>query len=238
MLGENIFRLVLSSRNPLPEMLPGQFVQIKVDTLLLRRPISLHDVDYADHSISMIIQIVGRGTQLLSQMKKGEQVDVIFPLGNSFTIPSADEKVLLIGGGVGIAPLLFLGKYLLERRIKPQFLFGYRTLNAIFEHDKYMDIGKVYTTTEDGSFGVKGFVTEHPIFLSGDFDRVYCCGPDPMMRAVAAFCRSKNITCEVSLENKMACGIGACLCCVTDTINGNVCTCTEGPIFNIDVLKW
>lgn len=108
----------------------------------------------------------------------------------------------------------------------------------MIEYDDYAALGNVYLTTEDGSAGEKGFLTGHSVLQSTDYDFVYCCGPDPMMRAVTAYCRDKNIGCEVSLENLMGCGIGACLCCVVDTVRGNLCTCTEGPVFNTRELKW
>ncbi|MBO7522578.1 MAG: dihydroorotate dehydrogenase electron transfer subunit [Bacteroidales bacterium] len=239
-LNDNTFLMVLGSKTQLPDMEPGQFVQIKVDAgrTLLRRPISIHDVEMSENNFSILVQVVGEGTKALSKLPAGSNVDVIYPLGNSFSMPSNGETSLLVGGGVGIAPLLFLAKRMKSNNMKFDILLGFRDVKRVIEYEKYIEIGKVYTTTEDGSFGVKGFVTDHSIMTSGQYDRVYCCGPEPMMRAVAKLCKELSINCEVSLENKMGCGIGACLCCVTDTINGNVCTCTEGPIFNTNILKW
>ncbi len=115
---------------------------------------------------------------------------------------------------------------------------GFRNSDRIIEYDEYNGIGPVYLTTEDGSKGVKGVVTDHPVLKERHFDHVCCCGPESMMKAVADYCLNNGIKCEVSLENLMACGFGACLCCVVNTVDGNVCTCIDGPVFNINKLKW
>jgi dihydroorotate dehydrogenase electron transfer subunit len=224
--------------------LPGQFAQVKVEgssTTFLRRPISVYDVDKDSQLIYLLIKIAGDGTLQLSKLIDGEEVNLIYPLGNSFSKPASD-KVLLIGGGTGVAPMLFLGKYLkINFKINPEFLLGYRSKDLIIEPEKFEAIGKTYYTTEDGSYGHKGFVIHHPI-LHEDYkgiDSIYTCGPDIMMKAVAKYAHSKSINCEVSLENLMGCGIGACLCCVTEIVgHGNVNTCTEGPIFNTKQLTW
>jgi len=145
---------------------------------------------------------------------------------------------LLIGGGVGIAPLLHLGAHLFSLGYKPQFLLGARSQKDLLQLDEFQKYGAVYSTTEDGTAGEKGFVTNHSILKSGDFDYLYSCGPRPMMVAVAKYVRQHSIPGEVSLENSMACGIGACLCCVEKTVYGNLCVCTEGPVMNIDTLTW
>jgi dihydroorotate dehydrogenase electron transfer subunit len=233
--------LELSGSDKLPEFLPGQFAQVKVEDsaeTFLRRPISIHDVDYEKNSLKLLIQVVGAGSKKLAELENGSDVNLVYPLGNSFSIPENHEKVLLVGGGCGIAPLLFTGRYLKTNGIVPDILLGFRNSSRVIEYDEYLKVGNVYITTEDGSLGEKGFVTTHSILSQNKYDRIYCCGPDPMMKAVAAYCKSRGITCEVSLENLMACGFGVCLCCVVDTVNGNVCTCTDGPIFNIKDLKW
>lgn len=239
-LNDDTYLMVLGGKLQLPKMLPGQFVQIKVDNnkVFLRRPISIHDVDYAGNNFSILFQVVGEGTKTMSMLATGSVVDVVFPLGNSFSMPQIGEKPLLIGGGVGIAPMKFLAKQLVEKGFKPDILLGFRDVKRVICYEDFIEIGKVFVTTEDGSFGIKGYVTDHPILISGEYNRVYCCGPEAMMKAVAAKYKSNGTICEVSLENLMGCGIGACLCCVVDTINGNTCTCTEGPVFNIDILKW
>ncbi len=240
-LNSDIFILELTTAEQLPELKPGQFAQLKVEgspDTFLRRPFSIHDVDYASNSIKMLIQIAGSGTRRLSRLKTGEKLNLVYPLGNSFTIPGKDSSILLAGGGCGIAPLLFLGRYMKSRGLKPQLLLGFRDSERIVEYSEYESIGPVWLTTEDGSRGEKGYLTDHSILRNERFDHVYCCGPEPMMKAVAGYCRETGTDCEVSLEHLMACGFGVCLCCVVDTVRGKLCSCTDGPVFNTKDLKW
>ena len=241
-LHSNYILLVLTSLEKLPEMLPGQFVELKVEdspTTFLRRPISVHYVDYKANELWLLIQMVGDGTRKLGELKENDTLNIILPLGNTFTLPEKkDAKILLVGGGVGIAPLLYWGAYLKEKGYSCSFLLGGRSKEHLLQLCEFENVGDVLTTTEDGSLGEKGFVTQHSALEKIKFDAIYTCGPTPMMKAVAAYAKKKNTFCEVSLENTMACGIGACLCCVTDTIDGHLCVCTEGPIFNITKLKW
>lgn len=234
--------LILTSSEPLPEMLPGQFVEVRVDnspTTFLRRPISINYVDYAANELWLLVQIVGEGTRKMCELQAGETVNLLFPLGNSFSLPeNKDKELLLVGGGVGIAPLLFWGSYLKSKGYSCNFLLGGRAKDNLLQLCEFERFGNVYTTTEDGSHGERGFVTQHSILSERKFDAIYSCGPTPMMKAVAAYAAQNGIFCEVSLENTMACGIGACLCCVTDTTEGHLCVCTEGPVFNITKLKW
>lgn len=241
LLGADFCVVEVESSVKLPEFKPGQFVQLKVDNspeTFLRRPISIHDVNMAENRFKMLIQVVGKGTETLYKLKAGSRLNVIAPLGNGFSLPSKDERIILVGGGTGIAPLLFLGHYLKNNGSKPEFLLGFRNRKRIILIEKYSEAGPVHITTEDGSAGEKGFVTNHPVLEDKNIDRVYCCGPDAMMKAVARYCIDNNINCEVSLENLMACGFGACLCCVVDSVRGNMCVCTEGPVFNVRELKW
>ncbi len=241
-LNSQYFILKLTSEEKLPEMLPGQFVEVLVNDspdTFLRRPISINYVDRELNELWLLIQIVGAGTRKLSNLKVGDSLNLIFPLGNTFTTPEKkDANLLLIGGGVGIAPMLFWGSYLFERGYTCNFLLGGRSKENLLQLCEFEQFGNVFTTTEDGTFGEKGFVTEHWILKSEKFDAIYTCGPTPMMKAVALYAANTATFCEVSLENTMACGIGACLCCVTDTVHGNLCVCTEGPVFNITNLKW
>jgi dihydroorotate dehydrogenase electron transfer subunit len=240
-LTNDLFIIELSSDEELPGLKPGQFAQVKVEgspETFLRRPISIHDVDFSNNSFKLLIQIAGKGTETLSRLKKGDNLNLIYPLGNTFSLPPVNEKILLIGGGCGVAPLLFLGKHLKSFGCLPDVLLGFRNSERIIEYEEYLKIGEVFLTTEDGSTGEKGYVTSHSVLSSSKYDRIYCCGPDSMMRAVAAYSKKTNTECEVSLENLMACGIGACLCCIVDTVKGNVCTCIDGPVFNITELKW
>ncbi len=231
---------MLKSKDKLPEILPGQFAEVRVDNhqdVFLRRPLSIHDVDYAQNTISFFIKAIGKGTWKLSELKKDEIVNVIFPLGNSFSIKE-NSKVLLIGGGSGVAPFLYLAKTLNKSGVRPKILLGARSADDIVLKEEFEKYGEVLITTEDGSLGEKGFVINHSGFNDLDFDILQTCGPDPMMKAIGEIAQSKNIHCEVSLENLMACGVGACLCCITETHDGNKCVCTEGPVFNVKELKW
>ena len=234
--------LILTSNEKLPEILPGQFAEVRVDgspTTFLRRPISIHYVDYELNELWLLIQVKGDGTKHLSEMAAGESLNLLIPLGNSFHEPANKEaRVLLVGGGCGVAPLLYLGSHLKEKGFEVNFLLGARSKKDLIELCEYERFGNVFTTTEDGSYGERGFVTQHSLLNDSNFDSIYTCGPTPMMKAVARYALKIKANCEVSLENTMACGIGACLCCVTDTTEGHVCVCTEGPVFNITKLKW
>lgn len=237
--------LLLVATDPngaLPKMAPGQFAQLRIDEskeTFLRRPISLHYVDYEKNEVGFLVQKVGAGTASLWEKRPGSVLNAILPLGNGFTMPtSAEQSVLLVGGGVGVAPLLFMGMEMRRMGARPVFLLGARSKTDLIRLDAYRAQGDVYVTTEDGSEGEKGFVTQHSILQSEKFDNIAVCGPKPMMMAMASYARKVGTSCEVSLENMMACGLGACLCCVENTVDGNVCVCKEGPVFNVDKLKW
>ena len=239
---QNYCLLKLSADDALPEMLPGQFVEVKINnsTTFLRRPISINFVDKEKNELWLLVQIVGDGTKFMSELKPDDMVNIVLPLGNGFSIPQSDTEMelLLIGGGVGTAPMLYLGEYLKKAGFKPNFLLGVRSQKDVLQMTEFEKIGDVYITTEDGSLGEKGYVTNHSILKRKRFDRIYTCGPKPMMMAVAKVAGEASIDCEVSLENTMACGVGACLCCVEKTVDGHVCVCSEGPVFNIDKLTW
>jgi dihydroorotate dehydrogenase electron transfer subunit len=241
-LNDQYFLLKLKAENELPEIVPGQFAEVKVEespSTFLRRPISINFVDRERNEIWLLIQIVGSGTKQLSKLTPGKWLNLIYPLGNSFTFPSnKDANLLLVGGGVGIAPMLFWGALLAAEGFRCNFLIGGRSADNLLLLDEFNRYGKVFCTTEDGSKGEKGFVIHHSLLQNQKFDAIYTCGPTPMMKAIANFASVNSVFCEVSLENTMACGFGACLCCVTDTTDGHLCVCTEGPVFNITKLKW
>lgn len=232
----------LTDDKPLPEMLPGQFVEVRVDntpSTFLRRPISINNVDYDHNELWLLVAAVGDGTRQLQKLQKGDRLNCVLPLGNSFTMPTdCSEKVLLVGGGVGVAPLLYFGKRIKAMGGEPTFLLGARSAKDVLERELFEQVGRVLITTEDGSEGEKGFVTNHSVLAQEHFDRISTCGPKPMMMAVARYAFKNDIECEVSLENKMACGVGACLCCVEKTVEGNKCVCKEGPVMNIKKLTW
>lgn len=233
--------LRLRAKQALPSINPGQFVQVRVDgspSTYLRRPISIHDVDLQQNEITLLVQQVGEGTRHLAAAEVDDVINMVLPLGNGFTIPEKNDKVLLVGGGIGIAPLFYFAKVLSEKGIKPTMLLGGKMKSDLIRLAGYQQFGQTFVTTEDGSLGEKGFVTMHSVWQRDGFDRIYVCGPKPMMKAVAKLAASKGTWCEVSLENLMACGLGACLCCVEDTVEGHVCVCKEGPVFNTRRLKW
>ena len=241
-LNSRHFVIELLAPVKLPLILPGQFAQVLVEdspSTFLRRPFSIHFVDYSRNTIQLLIQVKGEGTRHLSLLKEGGKMNVIYPLGNSFGIPDT-RNVLLVGGGAGVAPLLFMAHFLNQRQIRPTILLGFRNSEEVSEIELYSRFGNVLVTTDDGSEGVKGFVTNHPVLQKEhpDFGKIYCCGPEPMMKAVAKIVIKHQVNCEVSLENTMACGFGVCLCCVTPTDKGNERVCVEGPVFNVKRLGW
>ena len=241
-LNQSHVLIKLTDTHPLPSVMPGQFVQVKVEkspSTFLRRPISINFYDADANELWLLVQLKGEGTRSMSQLLPDDTMEVLFPLGNGFSQDvTAGEKVLLVGGGVGVAPLLLYGKYIKDKGGVPVFLLGARKRTDLLELDLFEQYGQVFVTTEDGSAGEKGFVTQHSVLDRAGFSRISVCGPKPMMVAVAKYANAVNIPCEVSLENLMACGLGACLCCVEKTVRGNVCVCTEGPVFNINQLTW
>ncbi|MDP1621527.1 MAG: dihydroorotate dehydrogenase electron transfer subunit [Bacteroidales bacterium] len=241
-LNKRHFILELLAPEKFPLILPGQFVQALVKdspSTFLRRPFSVHSVDYIKNTLRLLIQIKGEGTRHLAELKTGDELNLIYPLGNSFSLP-VTKNVLLVGGGCGVAPLLFLAKFLNQNNIHPTILLGFRTKEEVSEIEDYSRCGKTLVITDDGTEGEKGLVTDHSIFQREQiqFKKIYCCGPDAMMKAVAKIARMHHADCEVSLENTMACGFGVCLCCITPTDKGNERVCVEGPVFNINKLKW
>lgn len=232
----------LTSDAPLPEMMPGQFVEVRADgtpDTYLRRPISINFVDREANELWLLVAMIGDGTRAIGSVQAGDTLNCVLPLGNGFTMPAApSERVLLVGGGVGVAPLLYMGAEMRRMGCEPTFLLGARREADLLLIDRFERFGRVCITTEDGSAGERGFVTNHSVLSTERFDRIATCGPKPMMVAVARHAAGAGIECEASLENMMACGLGACLCCVEKTDEGNLCVCKEGPVFNIKRLLW
>ena len=241
-LNDDNYIIKLQSDEEVPEISAGQFAELKIPRspdVFLRRPLSILDYHKKENSLSFYVKIIGKGTRQLGQLPKGETVNVIYPLGNSFNTENVNNA-LIIGGGSGIAPFVLLARELQRQKIDTTFLIGGRTKKDVFLTDAFAMFGEVLLTTEDGSLGEKGLVTQHSVFKNEkfDFDKIYTCGPNPMMKAVSYIAKEKEVACEASLENMMACGFGACLCCVTETADGNKCVCTEGPVFDTNYLKW
>lgn len=240
---EGSFILKLRTPGSIPEIKPGNFAEILVENtadVFLRRPFSILDVNPEQHWISFFIKAIGKGSAKLGNLAPGEKVNLIYPLGNSFSFPGSNGKVLIVAGGSGLAPFILLGRELKRHNTRITYLLGGKSKKDILLTEEFSRYGEVFVTTEDGSLGEKGYVTDHSIFKSAGFNftKIYTCGPEPMMKAVAKIASGKGIDCEVSLENMMACGFGICLCCVTPTVEGNKRVCWEGPVFNSNYLKW
>ena len=242
-LNSTNFLIKIQTETKLPEITPGQFVNVEIKNsqeVFLRRPFSIFEVDYTDNSISMIIKILGRGSEKLTQVQIGDTMSLVYPLGKSFSYPEKTDRVLLIGGGSGVAPMLFLAKESGLPKENVDIILGARTREDHIDVNHYSEFASLHYTSQDGSLGEKGFVTQHSVFTNNlqRYNKIYACGPDGMMKAVAKQAKAAGVFCEVSLENLMACGFGVCLCCIEPTTNGNKCVCTDGPVFNINDLKW
>lgn len=243
-LGGEYFRLRLRPARPFPAV-PGQFAMVKVGEgiePLLRRPFSLHRVAPSGAGeFEILFRVVGGGTRRLAAVHVGERLDVLAPLGRGFRLQG--ERPLLVGGGVGVAPLLFLAETLLAGGVTPKLLLGGRSDRDLLCHDDFGCLAVPYAlATEDGSAGEAGLVTrllERELRDGAPGAAVYACGPTPMLGAVAALCARHGVPCQVSLEAHMACGMGACLgCVVPGSRETYVRVCKEGPVFDAGELDW
>ena len=210
----------------------GQFINVKIDRLYLRRPISVCEI--LDGGLKIIYKIVGKGTEILSQMKAGESLDVLTVLGNGYDLSLSGDKPLLIGGGVGVPPMYELCKQLISAGKKVNVILGFNTKSEIFYENEFINLGaKVMVTTVDGSYGIKGFVTDAMKDL--DYSYFYTCGPEPMLKAV----HKQSVTDgEMSFEERMGCGFGACMGCSCKTLTGNKRICKEGPVLKKGEILW
>ncbi|MBV1758623.1 MAG: dihydroorotate dehydrogenase electron transfer subunit [Dethiosulfatibacter sp.] len=221
---ENIFEMVVATDI---KPLPGQFYMIKGlnGDYLLPRPISVHD--YQDGKIRLLYRVSGHGTDQISKMKVNDDIQVLGPLGNGFNIELLNGRIAIVGGGIGIAPLLYLAKKIASK--KPDIFLGYKYHTFCVESFRPY-CNELTVVTEDGNTGQQGYVTD---FVNiSDYDIVITCGPDVMMEKIIRACQEKNVVVYASLEKRMACGVGACLGCVVNTIDGNKRVCKEGPVFN------
>ena len=212
---------------------PGQFVNIKIDALYLRRPISVCSA--YDGMLKIIYKVVGSGTEKMSRMKEGEKLDILSGLGNGYDVSKSGDRPLLIGGGVGVPPLYGLAENLIKNGKKTTVILGFNTKSEIFYENEFAKLGcDVYLTTVDGSAGIKGFVTDA---LSKDieYSHYYACGPEAMLKAVHKNCQSEG---QLSFERRMGCGFGACMGCSCKTITGNKRICKEGPVLSSKEVLW
>ena len=212
----------------------GQFVNIAVEGLFLRRPISV--CDFTDDTLTLIYKVVGEGTARMAKMQAGKRLDILTGLGNGFDADRTDTKALLVGGGVGVPPLYRLTKDLVARGKEVTAVLGFNRADEIFYADEFAAAGaRVIIATADGSVGTKGFVTDAIRENGVEFDYFYACGPLPMLRAL---CDATATDGELSFEERMGCGFGACMGCSCKTHNGNKRICKEGPVLRKDEIIW
>lgn len=228
-ISNNIYRISAEFKS---EIKPGQFFMLKTldNSFLLPRPISVNDVNR--NIVSFLYRIEGQGTKKISSLCANDEIQLFGPLGNGFDTEELKGKIAVIGGGIGIAPLLYLSKKLGKRA---DVYLGYKDLENMYIVEEFKSfVDKTVIVTEDGSFGEKGFVTDYVLY--DKYDAVVTCGPEIMMNKIVNNCRINNIKCYISLERRMACGMGACLGCTVETKDGNKRACKDGPVFNSEEL--
>jgi len=244
----SLFEMVVKAPQIVPLCNPGQFIHIRVSSQndpLLRRPLSLYDVDRQQNTITLLYKVVGRGTEILSRITAGEYLDIMGPLGRAFGYPQDGQTALLVGGGAGIAPLLFVARELLGKGYRTQVLYGTQSSDDLVAMDRFRRLGaEIWPAALDGKVGYSGLVTdllrEH---LSRQEDKnvyIYTCGPEPMMAQVAAYASERGLEGQVSLEENMACGVGACLGCarrLKSSDQGYVKVCKDGPVFGLQEVE-
>lgn len=232
-LTKDVYRMVLEGDTEWITR-PGQFVNIELEGLYLRRPISISDWD--ERTITIIYKVVGRGTERMSKMAQGVKLDLLTGLGNGFDTSIESECPLLVGGGVGVPPLYRLAKDLLAQGKQVSVVLGFNTSSEIFYADEFKALGvDLYVSTADGSMGVKGFVTDAIREAEIKFDYFYSCGPLPMLKALCDCC---EVSGELSFEERMGCGFGACMGCSCKTLAGNKRICKDGPVMKREEIIW
>ena len=229
-LTESVWKMTLSG-DVSSITAPGQFVNIKLDGLYLRRPISVCDV--SGNTLTIIYKVVGKGTKQMSEMSCGT-LDVLTGLGNGYDLSVAGEKPVLLGGGVGVPPMYLLAKELIAQGRKVNVILGFNTASEVFYEEEFKALGaQVVVTTVDGTYGMKGFVTDA---LKGtDYTYFYTCGPEPMLKAIY---RASKTSGQMSFEKRMGCGFGACMGCSCKTITGYKRICKEGPVMRKEEILW
>ncbi len=211
---------------------PGQFVNIKLDGLFLRRPISV--CDYDDGSLTLIYKVVGEGTRRMAEMGEGVMLDTLIGLGNGYNTQKSGNTPLLIGGGVGVPPMYNLARKLISEGKQVSVILGFNSACDVFYEDEFKALGaQVYVATADGSYGARGFVTD--VMAKLDYTYFYTCGPEPMFRAIDKIAKTSG---QYSFEERMGCGFGACMGCSCKTLTGNKRICKEGPVMEREEIIW
>lgn len=232
MLTKDVYKMILKGDTKYIKA-PGQFINIKIDGCYLRRPISVSDWD--ENTITIIYKIFGKGTEIMSKMNAGEKLDILTGLGNGFNTNLSGQRPLLIAGGVGVPPMYKLCKELIQEGKSPIVVLGFNTKGEMFYKNEFKNLGaKVYVSTVDGSFGIKGFVIDAIKDLK-DYTYYYACGPMPMLKAVY---ENLAVNGQLSFEERMGCGFGACMGCSIQTKEGTKRVCKEGPVFRKEELIW
>ena len=230
-LTQSVYRMVLKG-DVSAITAPGQFVNIKLDGLYLRRPISVCDL--SANTLTIVYKAVGKGTEQMSQMGRGETLDVLTGLGNGYDLSLAGDKPVLLGGGVGVPPMYLLAKQLLAQGKSVRVILGFNTKNEIFYEEEFKALGaEVTVTTVDGTYGMKGFVTD--ALKEMEYTYFYTCGPEPMLKAVY---KTSVTSGQMSFEKRMGCGFGACMGCSCKTITGYKRICKEGPVMMKEEILW
>src|SRR5699024_3023830 len=227
------FEMILENKSVSETAVPGQFLHIDVLGHTLRRPISIADVDKTNHTVTVLFKVVGEGTRQLSKCPEGMMIDVLGPNGNGFNLENkSNAHILLIGGGIGVPPLYYLGKTLKKQGYHITSILGFQTKASVFYEDEFKALGETYITTDDGTYGHKGFVTDIAKNIT-NINLYYTCGPVPMLKAVMDVLHDYDG--YISLEERMGCGIGACFACVIpakNEPNGYKKICKDGPVFD------
>ena len=229
-LTDNIYKMVLEGDTS-DITACGQFINIKLDGFYLRRPISVCDCD--ENSVTVIYKVVGNGTELMSNLSAREKLDVLTGLGNGYDLSLAGDDPLLLGGGVGVPPLYMLAKKLIKQCKTVSVVLGFNTKSEVFYENEFKALGcKVSVTTVDGSYGIKGFVTDA---YPENYSYFYTCGPEPMLKAIY---KTSVTSGQMSFEERMGCGFGACMGCSCKTITGYKRICKDGPVMKKEEILW
>ena len=246
-LREDLFKFSVESKEIAENAKPGQFLEIRISDNIdpfLRRPISIYNIDKENKIVEFIFQIRGKGTKILSEKQEGDLIDILGPLGYGTFEIKENKSAMIIGGGIGIFPLYELAKQLKEKENNTTIYLGFRNKDFVCLEEEFKEVSnKLVVTTDDGSYGNSGFAIE---YMKKDIsenkpDMIYACGPLPMLKAVRELSIEENIPCQISLEERMGCGIGACLGCAVKVISGESQryghVCKEGPVFNANEVE-